>query len=326
MTQHTINRPVFEIMSAYTTCTVLSALEKLGVLDPLAEHGVVPAELGHEEFLGAATWRYLTERGVVRAEGERLVLTDAGRDLYRERGYLLWLAGGYGDALNALDTLLTKEQKFGVDVERDLRWVAVGSALIGAADLRAELLEILDSIEFSTIADIGCGNGHFLIDLCQVTDADGVGYDISPASCTEARREVAKAGLADRISIVEVDATDVESVPRLEEVQLVIAFFFMHEMLEHGKDTLVHYLSGLFRRLPAGAYVLTAEIAPPERSADTAEYFSPEYVYTQALMSQHMMSGEDWGGTFAKAGFEVARIVPGRLPGSRLVLVRKPLS
>ncbi|MGY0057704.1 SAM-dependent methyltransferase [Streptomyces sp. LZ34] len=326
MTQHTTDRPVFEIMRAYTTCAVLSALEKLGVLDQLAEHGVVPAELGHEEFLSAATWRYLSERGVVRAEGERYVLTDTGRDLYRERGYLLWLAGGYGDALNTLDTLLAKERKFGADVERDLRWVAVGSALIGAADLRTELMEILHSIEFDTIADIGCGNGHFLIDLCRATDADGVGYDISPASCAEARQEVAEAGLADRIGIVEVDATDVDNVPRLEEVQLVIAFFFMHEVLEHGHDTLVHYLSGLCRRLPPGAHVLTAEIAPPERSENTAEYFSPEYVYTQALMSQHMMSGEDWGEAFTKAGFEVARIVPGRLPGSRLVLVRKPLS
>ena len=326
MTQHTTDRPVFEIMRSYTMCAVLSALEKLGVLDQLAEHGVTPAELGHEEFLGAATWRYLTERGVVRTEGERVVLTDAGQDLYRERGYLLWLAGGYGDALNALDTLLTKERKFGVDVERDLRWVAVGSALIGAADLRAELLDILGDIEFGTIADIGCGNGHFLIDLCRATGANGVGYDISPASCAEARQEVAHAGLTDRIGIVEVDATDVESVPRLEEVQLVIAFFFMHEVLEHGEDTLVDYLTGLYRRLPAGAYVLTAEIAPPEQPVDTPEYFSPEYVYTQALMAQHMMSGDDWGTVFTQAGFDVTRIVPGRLPGSRLVLVRKPLS
>lgn len=326
MTQQATDRPVFEIMRAYTMCAILSALEKLGVLDQLAEHGVVPAELGHEAFLGAATWRYLAERDVVRADGERYVLTEAGHDLYRERGYLLWLAGGYGDALNTLDTLLAKERKFGVDVDRDLRWVAVGSALIGAADLRTELMDILRSIEFRTIADIGCGNGHFLIDLCRVTGADGVGYDISPASCAEARQEVAGAGLVDRIDVVEVDATDIDNVPLLENVQLVIAFFFMHEVLEHGYDTLVEYLAGLCRRLPAGAHVLTAEIAPPEQARNTSEYFSPEYVYTQALMAQHMMSGEDWGAAFTKAGFEVVRIVPGRLPGSRLVLVRKPLS
>jgi SAM-dependent methyltransferase len=324
--QQVIDRPVFDYMQAYVTCTIISALEKLGALDQLAEHGVVPAELGYEEFLGNATFHYLAERGIVRQDGNRYVLTESGRDLYNERGYLLWLAGGYGEALNSLDTLLTRKQTFGTEVDRDVRWVAVGSALVGAADLRDEVMEILGGIEFSTIGDIGCGNGHFLIDLCRATKAKGVGFDISPAACEEATQEVEKAGFGDRISIVQVDATDVDSVPHLEDIDLVMAFFFMHEVLELGHDVLVNYLTRTCERLPAGAYVLTCEVAPPTQSEDTAEAFGPEYVYTQALMSQGLMNGDQWSAAFTEAGFQVDRIVEGRLPGSRLILVRKPLA
>ncbi|WP_413802471.1 SAM-dependent methyltransferase [Streptomyces iranensis] len=325
MTQHTADRPVFDYMRGYVTCAVLASLEKLGVLDKLADGGLTGQEVAeqYEDFLADATLRYLTQRGVLHVEKERYTLTELGQDLYAERGYLLWLAGGYGESLNSLDTILNGKHTFGADVDRDVRWVAVGSALIGEADLREQVMAILGRIEFDTIADIGCGNGHFLIDLCRATDARGVGYDISPASCAEATGEVAKAGLGDRITIVEADATDVGNVPRLGDVQLVMAFFFMHEVLEHGRDVLVDYLTQMCRRLPEGAYILTAEIAPPEQDEDTAEYFSPEYVYTQALMKQNMMTGEQWGNAFTQAGFTVEQIVPGRLPGSRLILVRK---
>ncbi|GAB2685803.1 SAM-dependent methyltransferase [Nocardia thraciensis] len=52
-----------------------------------------------------------------------------------------------------------------------------------------------------------------------------VGVDISPAACAEALREVAEAGLADRITIHKADGVEVATTPLLESVQLVVTLF-----------------------------------------------------------------------------------------------------
>jgi SAM-dependent methyltransferase len=314
---------VFDYMQGYTVCTVFAALESLGVLTELASDGLRPERCGSNEFLAEATFRYLAERDIVRSVDDRYRLTDFGRSIYEDRGYLVWLAGGYGEAMDVFHDLLTGKSRFGQDVDRDVRWVAVGSAIIGQKDLWPHVVEMARQFEFKRIADLGCGNAHYLISLCQAVGAEGIGVDISPAACHEAEQEVAKAGLGERITIIEADAGDLKSVPGIEKVDLVFTFFFLHEVLEHGFDVLVAYLRQIQESLPNGAHMLTAEVAPPGCEADGVELFTPEYALTQALMEQRLLDEAGWSRAFTDAGFEVVQIAKADLPEARIYLARK---
>jgi len=314
---------VFDYMQGYMTCNVFAALESLGVLTEFATDGLRPQQCGSNSFLTEATFRYLGERNIAYLDGDRYRLTEFGQSVYADRGYLVWLAGGYGDAMNVFSDLLDGKRRFGQDVDRDVRWVAVGSAEIGQKDLWPHVVELAKQFEFKRIADLGCGNAHYLISLCQAVGAEGIGVDISWAACQEAQQDVAKAGLGDRISIIEADAGDLKKVPGIDKVDLVFTFFFLHEILEHGFDVLVAYLRQVQESLPSGAHMLTAEVAPPGCEEDGIELFTPEYALTQALMEQRLLDEEGWKRAFTEAGFEVDRVAKADLPEVRIFLAHK---
>ena len=325
MTETPYKPSVFEIMQAHTTCAILSSLEEIGVATKLAADGICPADLGSNEFLANAALPYLSQRSIVQKNGELYHLTSYGRELYDKRGYLTWLSGGYGEALHNFGELLTGQKEFGKDIERNVRWVAVGTALASQRDIRPHVEKILGEIDFTCVSDIGCGNAHLLIDVTREANCDGVGIDISSDACHEARQEVEKAGFADRIEIVQADGRDPQTLPDLEKVDLVMTFFFLHEVLEEGYETLVSYLTALNAKLPAGAYFLTAEIAPPETDPAANEQLTPEYSLTQALMKQTLMDETGWEKAFMESGFERPRVVYPDMPEARLYLARKPL-
>ncbi|MGI8664462.1 MAG: class I SAM-dependent methyltransferase [Jatrophihabitans sp.] len=316
---------VFDYMQGHVVTSVVAALEALGALDRLAADGLRASDLGPNKFLADATLRYLAQRDLVRREQDGIYrFTEIGRELYESRGYLVWLGGGYAEPLARLDRLINGEQSFGVEVDRNVRWVAVGTAEAGRRDLRPEVLTLLREIEFERAVDIGCGNAHFLIGLCGLFGASGIGIDISPDACAEALQEVASAGMQDRIRIVRANACEVASVPELENVQLVVASFFLHEVLEGGVQVLVDYLRAMCQRLPVGAHLMAAEIAPPREDHDTGELVSPEYTLTQALMKQILFDEQQWRQVFTEAGFEVVKVVHPNLPEAQLILARKP--
>lgn len=317
-------RHVFDYMRGYMMCAVFSSLQSMGVMDDLATKGLRAEDLGTNAFLAKATLEYLTQREIVEFDGDLCTLTDLGREIYADRGYLVWLSGGYGHAMNRFGDLLTGTCGFGKDVDRDVRWVAIGAAILGRKDLWPYVAGVARKFEFSQIADLGCGNAHYLISLCQEVGADGIGVDISPDACDEARQEVAKAGLNDRITIIEADAGNLSTVPGMGGVQLVINFFFLHEVLEKGYDVLVAYLRQVQESLPRGAHVLTAEVAPPGAEPGTRERFAPEYALTQALMEQHLLNEDGWRRAFTDAGFEVREVIRPDLPEARLILAQKP--
>ena len=203
-----------------------------------------------------------------------------------------------------------------------MRWVAVGTALAGQEYLRPQVMDVVNGISFEKVADLGCGNGRFLVGLCRAGDAEGIGVDISQDAVTEAENEVAAAGFQDRVSIVRGDARDISTVPGLEDVQLVVTFFFLHEVLEAGRDVLVNYLGDMAKRLPQGARLLTAEIVPPLTAQNVDEVLTPEYSLTQALMEQRLQSEDEWRQVFSEGGFEVERMVRADLPDCRIILAR----
>lgn len=322
-TTETSTRPVFDLFQGYAISSVLASLQMAGLLPELAGAGLsqqtIDANGGDNAKLLTASLRYLANRGLIQEEGGVFTLTGYGADVSRDVGYLVWLVGGYGEPLRRVDAFLGGTKRYGTDYPRDGRWVADGSAVIGKTDVVPDAMDLLGRHEFHTVLDLGCGNARFLSNVCKRFGSKGIGVDLSPAACVEAGKVIAELGMEDQVRVEVGDAGELDKVPGLEEVDLVVAFFLLHEILASGRDVLVDYLKNMSKQLPPGASFLIAEVEPPT-GAVSPEYFTPEFTYIHAIMRQFLYTAEDWTSALAEGGFAIKEVVRCGMPGGILLL------
>ncbi|MFI1184274.1 class I SAM-dependent methyltransferase [Streptomyces sp. NPDC020799] len=316
--------PSLHVFVGYATAAVLASLAMTGVLD-LLHTEVTDDELPecppHARRLRTACLDYLEQRGLLERTGPRIRLSERGRDIAKDKDYLVWLHGGYGSTFRALPNLLDGSQRYGRDHHRDGRVVAQASALIGRHAFVPPALELLRTISYDRVVDLGCGNARFLAKVCEQSGACGVGVDISPDACDEARSELRAAGMAERVEMVCGDAFALERVPHIKDTGLVTAFALLHEILGRGRPALIDFLSRLSALLPAGAHLLAMEVTPASSGAGSAGV-NPEFTLVHALMSQTLYTEEEWSQALREAGFEITRIEHPPLAGSLLLLAR----
>ena len=319
-------RPAFELFEGYAASSVLASFEMAGLLAMLEEGNLTldaVADRGPDAApLAAACLRYLGERGLVIENSGRYRLTDYGHEVCRDKGYLVWLVGGYGEPLRRLDAFLGGAKRYGRDYPRDGRWVADGAAMLGGKDVVPHAMRLLESITFNRVLDLGCGNARFLLTVCSRFGASGIGVDLSPEACAEADKAIQEAGQQDRVTVIEGDAGDVAGMPRLEETQLVVTFFLLHEILAQGKERMVQYLRELSARLPERSYLLAAEVQPPV-AATAGQRFTPEFTFVHALMRQGLLSAEGWRDVLAQGGFTVLEAIDDQMPGGIILLAER---
>lgn len=273
----TATREAFDLFEGYAASSLLASFEMAGLLADLEGDGLSLDALGGRGAdaikLAGDCLCYLDERGLVREESGRYQLTEYGRKVCADKGYLVWLVGGYGEPLRRLDAFLSGTKRYGDDYPRDGRWVANGAAMLGRNDVVPYAMRLLETVKFDHILDLGCGNARFLLAACSRFGTSGLGVDISPEACAEAEKAIQDAGCQDRVSVVEADADNLSAIPRLNETGLVVVMFLLHEILAQGRDHLVSYLRELAAGLPAGAYLLAAEVEPP-RPGGARQLFS----------------------------------------------------
>lgn len=311
-------RPVFELFEGFALTSVLSSLERAGLLERL-EAGGLPADGGEgKDELPLATLRYLVQRGIVEQADGAFSLTPRGAAICADKGYLVWLQGGYGHVLAELGAFSTGAKRYGADVVRDGRWVADGSALIGRDDVAPYAASVLERVDFQHVVDLGCGNARFLISAAQRFGVSGFGIDLAPEACEDAERAIAAAGLQGRVGVRCGDAGDLAAIPELREADLAVAFFLLHEIFEHGREALVSYLRTLAQTMPAGSHMLVAEVQPASGAPD--ERWRPEFTLLHAVMRQQLLTADGWHEAFAAAGWTRGEVRELGLPGAVLLL------
>lgn len=313
-------RPVFDLFEGFALASVLAALDESGLLAAL-EAGPVsaaPAGVPDPDGLMPATLRYLAQRELVEQRDGAFELTERGRAIVKDKGYLVWLQGGYGHVLGGLGDFVTGARRYGTDVERAGRWVAEGSALIGRDDVAPHATEVLSALDFHHVVDLGCGNARFLIGAAQRFGVTGVGVDLSPEACEDAERRIAEAGLTGRVVVRCGDAGDLDAIPELREADLAVAHFLLHEIFEHGREALVAYLTKLGRLMPRGAHMLVAEVQPASGAPD--ERWRPEFTLLHAIMRQELLDADGWHEAFTAAGWSRKEVRDLGLPGAILLL------
>jgi len=314
----TNERPVFELFEGFALTSVLSSLQQVGLLERL-QAGPVPADASDgADGLPLATLRYLAQRGLAQERDGRFALTPRGESICREVGYLVWLQGGYGQVLASLGACSAGALTYGADVVRDGRWVAAGSALIGRDDVAPHATAVLERIAFGHVVDLGCGNARFLIGAAQRFGVTGFGIDLAPEACEDATEAIEQAGLTGRVSVRCGDAGELSAIPELREADLVVAFFLLHEIFEHGREALIAYLTTLADTMPPGAHMLVAEVQPA--SGAPGERWRPEFTLLHAVMRQQLLSAQGWHEAFEASGWQRREIRELGLPGAVLLL------
>jgi SAM-dependent methyltransferase len=315
-------RPVFELFEGFALASVLASLDESGLLAVLEAGPVSSAPDGVPDADGLmpATLRYLAQRELVEQQDGAYALTERGRTVVKDKGYLVWLQGGYGHVLAGLGDFITGARRYGTDVERAGRWVAEGSALIGRDDVAPHAADVLSGIDFHHVVDLGCGNARFLIGAAQRFGVTGVGVDLSPEACEDAATMIDDAGLAGKVVVRCGDAGDLDAIPELADADLVVAHFLLHEIFEHGREALVGYLTKLGRLMPAGAHMLVAEVQPASGAHD--ERWRPEFTLLHAIMRQELLDADGWHEAFTAAGWSRHEVRELGLPGAILLLYR----
>lgn len=113
------------------------------------------------------------------------------------------MSGAAGDAASHMDGIY-KYQRYIYDATR--KYYLLG---------RDRLLDELQPAPGETVLEVGCGTGRNLILAARrYPDARFYGFDISSEMLITARASIARAGLADRITVAQGDATsfDVETL------------------------------------------------------------------------------------------------------------------
>lgn len=318
-----VQRVVFESLQGCILTSIIAALEITGLLSKLQEDGLevdAIADPHIDRALLRSLLAYLIQRGFAYDDRGTVRFTVAGEMLYRDKGYLLWLSGGYAHVLQQLDTFLSGTKTYGREVVRNGHWVAVGSAQVGKVDVVPYLWEYLELLHITHMLDLGCGSGRFLLTACEAFGCTGVGVDINAEACEEAMRNVNAAGLNERVRIVQADVTDVHAIPALEQTQLVSAFFLLHEIFALGEPVFIDYLKEMRALLPANARFLIVEVTPPVHQLATPELFTPEYGLLHAVMSQTLATEQMWKMMLEQAGFTVEYIIPVGVPGGIMIL------
>ena len=165
--------------------------------------------------------------------------------------------GGYGETLRDLPKALASSSFY---AHRNSSLVGEGSGGISQYDalpMTAELIRRLPT-KPTTIVDVGCGDGTYLVDLCEMfSETKGLGIEPSRESVQHAQALASERGVADRI---EFRPGSAEDMPELGDVGAHPGFlmaFVLQELLEQvGRGTVVRLLKGVAARYPEASWLI----------------------------------------------------------------------
>jgi len=104
-------------------------------------------------------------------------------------------------------------------------------------DVVAKMLELATVTPDDLVYDLGCGDGRIVIAAAQRYGARGVGIDIDPHRVAEARANVRKAGVRDKVRIVEGDLFEADIADAT-----VITLYLLTRLNERLKPKLLREL------------------------------------------------------------------------------------
>jgi SAM-dependent methyltransferase len=284
-------------------------------LDEVMAVADVP-EAGARSFLSA-----LLSAGLVDQDGDARHFTACAdlADRRYEAGYLSWALNANRPVIDHAAEFLREPEAAAGKYRRDGRRIAVSSRWMGLHGFYPGVIAEITGRKPQRIVDLGAGAGELLIRLLTVLpDSTGLALDRSAAACEEAEMAARRAGVDDRLTVVNRSIESlVDDAGPIRDADVVQASFVMHDLAgdtEGFHDILVTCRGSLS---DDGCLVVTDAVPYVDNSRERA--FSAAFTYAHAgLMGVRLPAEEEWLAAFERAGFSDVTSTPQRLPGSRM--------
>lgn len=305
---HDPERACAQIFNSAIAAAAISAAWDVGVFDELREaERLDAADFASRHGLDADATRAvltaLSAADVVRREGDQVTPGPNFTEADRTKGFFYWLTGGYGELFGQLPRLLRAENRSGDFYRRDGAAIGVACRQNNKVFFDPAFKPVIASLEFSAIADLGCGSGERLIDITRERPGvRGVGIDVSADVLRLAQNEVDKAGVADRITLARSDVTALEERPEFAEVDLVTSFMMAHDFWP--RDACVASFRRIREVFPNVRHFLLADTARTTAFSDQdMPIFSLGFETAHAVMGIYLPTLDEWDSVFEESGW-----------------------
>jgi SAM-dependent methyltransferase len=312
--------PVADMFSSYVAASALSAAHELGLLDQLAADGSAALRGSPGDGLDANVvqhiYRALSWAQIVVIEDGGSVKPGPQFDAaYAARGYFYWLVRGCGQLFAVTPELAWEQRRQGNFYERDMRAVAVGSRLIGDAEVERMFDKMIATRPVRKVVDLGCGSAHRLIRIAHDHPGiRGIGIDISGDAVRLASEAVAEAGIGHQISIRHADARRLEPAPEYSDTDTLTCVFMGHDFWPF--TDCVRTLRGLQLAFPRAQRLLLCDVArttePPR--PDATAIFTLGFESVHALMGVYVPTLAEWHEAFRASGWNCEGVYPTEAP------------
>lgn len=291
--------------------------------DALVEAAQNNAE-GVGEFLRALIAAGLVEpvAGDGPEAGDRFVPSADYAERRYEAGYLTWALNASRPHIENVAEFIADYPSAAAKHQRDGRRVAVSSRWMGSFGAAPVAFAEITGRRPARLVDLGAGSGGLLIELLRrLPDSTAVAVDINAAACDEASRNARRAGMADRLAVVNRSVQSlVEDPSPISGVDLIHAGFVMHDILA-DTESAEAVLRTLRSSLADGGALVVMD-AVPYATEPRERAFSALFTYLHTMAMDVMLpTQEQWYAAFEKAGFTSITHTPLRWPAGRMFVV-----
>ncbi len=166
-----------------------------------------------------------------------------------------------------------------------------GLQVLSARKLLPELPGLQEKLDAGgTLLEVGCGAGRHLLQVTKAfPEARCIGVDIDPTGLKAAREAVDKAGIGERVEIIEGDVGS--AVPEAS-ADAVVMIEVLHEIAPAIRQQVI---DGCYRTLAPGGWLLIVDETYP---ATLAESRRPEYLFPIQTGFEELT----WGNVLPTAG------------------------
>ncbi|MGP4001150.1 class I SAM-dependent methyltransferase [Streptomyces sp. 8N706] len=291
----------------------ISAAWEIGLLDALASTGRVEISTFAKSREAApavvrAILVALSSRRIVTLDAARLeATTDIGfESAFSTKGFFYWLTRGCGELFTTLPTMVRNDDRLGEYVRRDARSISVACRNIARTFFDPPFRELIDHIDFGTVADLGCGSADRIVMLAERRPGlRAIGIDVAEGAISVAKEAVGEAGLEDRITLVQDDVLNLTPRAEYEDVDMVTCFLMGHDFWP--RESCVKTLRRLretfpnLRNLVLGDTCRSTGVDGPEHPMFTLGF---ETVHT--VMDHYLPTLDEWESVLDESGWHIA--------------------
>lgn len=306
------------LLRGFFATPVISSLGRLGVLQQMRsgkEFKVDDFNQVNNHKLLTDTFSYFLRLGLIERSkngAQTFLTTDLGFEVFR-RANSFYVPHSYFDYLYKYHEMIQSPDGTVVPEVERLENV-IGSGITHQRYFPPAISFLKRHAGFTTLVDIGCGDGHFLMSLIEkMPNMKLIGIDMSEVST-----EATKANISSKYPNVNLvtyccDGSDINEWSRvvIENANPnAVAFamwFFIQEISKNNPDLIVDLLNRIREIFPNAPIVIGEMVKQPEQILVENNHRSliPEYLFFHDMSNQGVLTWDNYQRILAETGYQI---------------------